>query len=83
MICVPDLPASSIMALDHVLAALWTRSCDLSAAGQHMDIVVWSLELMGYVRSLSEADTVCLHRINGECFSHHDVFVHRKFLVRP
>ena len=47
------------MVLNHVLDALSRQGRILVAAGQHADIVVWSLELMGYVRSFSQ-DQVCV-----------------------
>jgi hypothetical protein len=54
--CGTDVSARFKMTLDHVLAALWRSGCTMSAAGQEIDIVVWSLELMGYVRSLIQND---------------------------
>ena len=50
------------MILDHVLAALWRSGCNISSACQEGDVVVWSLELMGYVRSLTQDDQVGVHR---------------------
>ena len=58
LVCISDIHESFQMTLDYVLAALWTSGSNGLSAGQQVDIVVWSLELMGYVRSLTHDDQV-------------------------